>query len=96
MSPDGKRIVFVGPDDKIWVMNIDGSEQTQLTSWRGSCETSPVWTPDGKSIVFISDSSKDSHGNRNNDLWVRDFTSGQMTQLTTNGSDDQRPYFASS
>ena len=54
-SPDGKRIAFVsnrGPGgDDIFVMNADGSDQTNLTKSEPH-EGSPAWSPDGKRILF--------------------------------------------
>jgi len=32
ISPDGKRIAFIGADGNLWVTNSDGSNQVQLTS----------------------------------------------------------------
>src|SRR5687767_9011029 len=46
ISPDGSRIAFARDQD-IWVMNGDGSGQTQLTGAEGSGEQSPAWSPDG-------------------------------------------------
>lgn len=31
ISPDGKRIAFIGQDGNLWVVNSDGSQPTQLT-----------------------------------------------------------------
>lgn len=57
-SPDGKRIVFKRvrtPDShletlEIWIMNADGSAQTQLTS--GFSDYRPSFSPDGTRIIF--------------------------------------------
>jgi Tol biopolymer transport system component len=52
-SPDGTRIVFIsnhGVADDIWVMNANGSGQTQLTT--GFDGSSPDWSPDGTKIAF--------------------------------------------
>jgi hypothetical protein len=53
-SPDGTRIAFaraVGGNSDIWVMNADGSDQTQLT--RGPRdERYPSWSPDGTRIAY--------------------------------------------
>ena len=35
-------------------MNPDGSEQVNLTQHRAS-DTSPVWSPTGEQILFVSD-----------------------------------------
>jgi len=62
-SPDGKMIAFVsfrnvniyGPsrcfDDDIYVMDVDGSNQTRLTS-SSTAEENPAWSPDGKFIAY--------------------------------------------
>jgi Tol biopolymer transport system component len=31
ISPDGKRIAYIGPDSNLWMVNVDGSQATQLT-----------------------------------------------------------------
>jgi Tol biopolymer transport system component len=54
-SPDGTKIMFMIEDEYtscIYVMNADGSNQTQLTS---DVEYSAVWSPDGTKIAFVSE-----------------------------------------
>ena len=56
VSPDGKRILFTSnreDDNQIWIMNIDGTEQTRLT-FLGSNNHCPGWAPDSKKFVFTS------------------------------------------
>ncbi len=53
-SPDGNSIVFVSDRDggeNIWIMSVDGTDTTQLTSGKGNRYMSPEWTPDGTYIV---------------------------------------------
>lgn len=62
ISPDGKRILCVGSTQgakpaysnlDIFVVNIDGTGFQQLTFHPGN-DNSPCWSPDGKSIYFLS------------------------------------------
>jgi Tol biopolymer transport system component len=45
---------FPGPDFEIFVMNADGSNQTQIT-FNGFDDEAPAWSPNGKRIVFQRD-----------------------------------------
>lgn len=79
LSPDGKKIICVGitEEDKtkpqnldLFLMNVDGSKLTQLT-FHGGHDVSPVWTPDGKYVFFISQrGNKDGHYS----VWKMDLT----------------------
>jgi Tol biopolymer transport system component len=62
ISPDGKRILCVGssignkPSESnlnIFMVNIDGTGFQQLTFHLGN-DASPCWSPEGKSIYFLS------------------------------------------
>ena len=52
ISPDGSRIAFCFKGD-IYVVDSKGGEARQLTS-NPAYDSDPIWTPDGKSIVFSS------------------------------------------
>lgn len=56
-SRDGKQVTFTKyPDHTIWRANLDGSAQTQLTSF-GEEARQPHWSPDGREIAFMARTS---------------------------------------
>ncbi len=99
VSPDGKRMLYTWTDtdtDKrqIWMMDVDGTNQTQMSAGRRFEEIEASWSHDGKRIAFSTDSAKDSNGVRNSDIWMMDSDGSNLTQLTTNGSTDRKPQFS--
>jgi len=56
-SPDSRKIAFIstrGGSQQIWIMNADGSSQTQVT--KISTEADGVlWSGDGKNLLFTSE-----------------------------------------
>src|SRR5882724_10309793 len=56
-SPDGKQLAFVRMNSDlgdIFIMSANGGEPRRLTFDHASIPTPPVWTRDGRSIVFSS------------------------------------------
>lgn len=55
-SPDGTKIAITSEkdtDNEVWVVNRDGTNPRQLTNGSdGSVSILPLWSPDGKSLVF--------------------------------------------
>lgn len=80
LSPDGNDIAFSYQGD-IWTAKTNGSNPRRLTIHEGY-ETNPIWTPDGKSLVFRSDR------NGNNDIYVVNLNGGVPKQLTFHSSSD--------
>ena len=84
VSPDGSTVVFtVATNDlprakhveHIWLMNANGTNARQFT--RGDAgETSPVFSPDGSRIAFVS--GRDGSSN----IYIISSSGGEATQLT--------------
>ena len=60
-SPDGTRLVYTEArlvrgrvDDRLAIVNADGSGRRALTPYGGRDEINPKWAPDGRTIVFES------------------------------------------
>src|SRR5690606_37637272 len=63
-SPDGSMIVFSSRRDdgdaEIYIMNSDGSNQQRITTLPNG-DIEPVFSPDGKHIVFRHHMGSDTH-----------------------------------
>ncbi len=89
-SPDGTKIVFAREykdaegvwHPEIWIMNSDGSEQTQIKSLKGS---NPYFTPDGK-IVFSWEFEDKSSA-----ISIADIDGKNIIRLTHNGAKEWHP-----
>ncbi len=94
-SPDGSKVVFHSFDEalgayEIYVMNADGTSETELTSSRGISDLYPSFSPDGKQIVF---STNDGH--RFSGIFIMNVDGSNIRQLTSgDGGDDNLPSFS--
>lgn len=88
LSPDGQRLAaFVSPQSgwpDLCVTPVDGAKVNVLLSERAE-GADPVWTPDGRTIIFSSDRG----GTRN--LWQIPADGGSPEPLTTGAGDDNEP-----
>ncbi len=87
ISPDGKHIIFVRrwTDQKadryssnLWIVDVQGRRVRELTqgNWNDS---SPVWSPGGERIAFLSDRSGSTQIHV---MWLDTKETAQLTYLT--------------
>ena len=83
ISPDGKWIAYTvaTPDidanrnvSNIWMVSTSGGTPQQLT--QSGHDSSPVWSPDGKTIAFLSSRSGDSQ------VYLLSLEGGEAQKLT--------------
>ncbi len=87
ISPTGERVAFVR-DHRIWIAPLDGSKPAaQAFFARGNSE-SPVWSPDGKQLAFVS--NRDDHGF----IGVFTSTSEPLRYVSASTGRDQRPVWS--
>ena len=72
----------------LYVFDVAAKKLDTLTAGKYD-ETNPSWSPDGKSIAFVSDRSPDPDKSINTDIYVIDARPGaQMRRVTTFDGDD--------
>lgn len=75
ISPDGSQVVFAYQGD-IFVVDAKGGKALQLTT-NSAYDSDPMWTQDGKSIVFSSFREKSK------DIFITSAVGGTPKRLTT-------------
>ena len=86
------------PCDDLWVMDADGTNQTNLTNTPDTNEGQPAWSPDGTKIAFTGpgDLNEDRSGGLG-DVYVMDADGTNRTNLTDTPDDlDYQPSWAPS
>ena len=83
-SPDGTKIVF-SAQGALWVVPIGGGNATRITPWTLE-PTAPVWSPDGRTIVF-----QNYTGEGNYHLWSISPNGADARELTQGPQDDREP-----
>ena len=75
ISPDGKWVAFFSDrtgEYQLYLQSASGGEWTQLTAALNRTNYHPVWSPDGKKILF---------GNKSFSLFVLDVESKQLAKI---------------
>lgn len=78
-SPDGTKILFASQREEKWqiyVVNVDGSNETRLSPDEAKYEYRPSWSPDGTRIAF------DSYRDGNREIYVMNADGSNPIRLT--------------
>lgn len=87
-SPDGQTVVMCAPMEQgnieLLTVPVAGGASTRLTNSPGR-DIMPAWSPDGKTIVFVSDRDGTLH------LYAMDADGGNQRRLTDNEFQEAAP-----
>jgi imidazolonepropionase-like amidohydrolase/Tol biopolymer transport system component len=90
-SPDGKQIAYTsdqGGGDNIWIMDVDGTNQRQITKESFRLLNSPTWSPDGQYIAAKKHfTSRRSLGA--GEIWLYHVAGGSGLQLNERPNDQK-------
>ncbi len=80
ISPDGKHIVF-NYKGNLYIVDVEGGRAEQITS-NPAYDSDPMWTPDGKNIVFSS------YREKSKDIYIVSAEGGIPERLTTHPANE--------
>lgn len=90
IAPGGSIIAFSADFEekfRIWVSDLAGRQLKRVSSTLSTNEeiahSEPTWSPDGKYIAYVSESSGSS------DIWIMQADGGHPIRLTTGGANSQ-------
>src|SRR5579872_6207198 len=91
-SPDGTRVAFVsdrtgkafdeGHNTDVWVIDAKGGPLTKISD-HATGDNSPRWSPDGRTIAFLSAVPEKTHPK----IWLASSAGGSPSKLAADGVD---------
>lgn len=96
-APDGSRIAFSlhkrrsGSHTQIYLMSADGTDAERLPQKRRRNNEQPAWSPSGKWLAFVSETTCKNASVSNFDIWVMRPDGSDKRRLTTGCFDELEP-----
>ena len=87
LSPDGKKVAFTVHGEVFATSARDGGDATRISNSAAN-ESQPVWTPNSRSLVYLSNRDGVTH------LYHYDFATRDEIRLTNDSADDSSPVFS--
>jgi len=78
----------------LFTIDVESGEERQLTEgdWH---DNQPVWSPDGRSVAFVSDRERDRHQRHwRHDVWIVASTGGRARKVTRSRGGASNPRFS--
>jgi len=103
VSPDGKTVAFVVtepgglsqaekvPKTNIWLVPTDASAHERMLEGSSGYDSSPRWSPDGKTLAFLSSrAGSEASRSRGNQIYLWPVNGGKAERLTSLGGGVQQ------
>jgi len=87
ISPDGSQIAFTYKGD-IYTVSAEGGKARRVTATPDDIESSPIWSPDGKTLAFASS----HHGSA--DIFTVNTDGSGLRRLTSYSSSERPEAFS--
>ena len=99
LSPDGRYLVYTGPnvarnDYALWVSDPEGSDAHRLELPGINTPIEPSWAPDSHRIAFVSPTGTYAHESPalwNEDVYITDLNATNPERVTTTAGNDHWP-----
>jgi dipeptidyl aminopeptidase/acylaminoacyl peptidase len=88
VSPDGRWVAYVVSENDLekdesvsdlWLASWDGATRIQLTHTEDESESDPAWSPNGKTLAFLSDRDDEHEASQ---LWLLSLGGGEAERVT--------------
>ena len=89
----GDGYIVDGDSNHLYIYDIDGQEMKQITSGP-YYERGAAWSPDGKSIVFVSNREKEPDAGHRTDLWRVASDNSEKDAPLVRLTDSSRPKYS--